>query len=158
MPATTTRRTRRRAAGSDALGLLGIAGTVTCTVTMVLPAIGAVGAAGAAGMSGMSGMDDRDTPGLLGLLLDLGPYLLVASVLLVTAGVALRQPVAAVPALAAGGLLYWGMYGQPSYPVMYLSLAIGFLVWIALYLWTRAAWSREGSSSRTGDRVPTAGA
>jgi len=70
-------------------------------------------------------------------LLTYGPALLVASIVLVTLSVAVRRPLAAVPALLWGALLYWGMYSQPSYPVMYLTLALGYAGWIGTYLWAR---------------------
>jgi hypothetical protein len=76
--------------------------------------------------------------GLLGVLLRIGPGLLIASVLLITAGFALsRRPRAAVPALLAGALLSWGMYAQPSLTLMYASIAVGYTAWAALYLWVR---------------------
>ncbi|MGH3570622.1 MAG: hypothetical protein ACRDUW_02140 [Pseudonocardiaceae bacterium] len=84
--------------------------------------------------------------GLLGALIEYGPVILIVSVLLVTASVALRRPPATVPAGAAGALLYWGMYAQPSYPVMYLSVAVGFAGWAAAYLWARAATSPHTAS------------
>lgn len=100
---------------------------------MTLPAIG-VGAAG--GMAAMSGSTAPTQGGFLGFLLEHGPVILLVSVALVTIGLALRRPWAAAPSLAAGGVLYWGMYAQPDYVVMYVSLALGFTAWAALYRWT----------------------
>lgn len=134
-----TSRSRRSQVGAGSAGLLGVTGSVACTVAMMLPVIGAAGAGAAAGMSGMADMTGPAQGGLLGVLLQYGPIILVVSVVLVTVSVALRRPVAAVPALAAGALLYWGMYAQPSYPVMYGSLALGFAVWGTIYLWTCTA-------------------
>ncbi len=126
----------RTRAGGGMLGALGITGGLICTATMVLPALGAAGAA-AGGTQGMTGADEPPRYGLVGTLTDVGPAILVVSTLLVTLGVGLRRPLAAVPALAAGAVLYWGMYAQPSYPVMYLTLALGFTGWLATYLWAR---------------------
>jgi hypothetical protein len=54
----------------------------------------------------------------------------------VTAAFALtRRPVTAIPALVAGAVLYAGMYAQNSPPVMYASIAVGYLTWAALPLW-----------------------
>ncbi len=57
--------------------------------------------------------------GLLGVLIDYGPAILVVSVLLVAASLVRRRRSTAVAAITAGALLYWGMYAQPSYPVMF---------------------------------------
>ena len=128
----------RARAGGGTLGALGITGGLICTATMVLPALGAAGAA-AGGMQGMTSGDEPPHDGLLGILTDAGPAILIVSTLLVTLGVGLRRPLATVPALAAGAVLYWGMYAQPSYPVMYLTLVLGFTGWLATYLWARQA-------------------
>ncbi|MBA3782885.1 MAG: hypothetical protein H0X12_13670 [Nocardioides sp.] len=126
-----------RGASSRAAGLLGVAGTLACTVAMVLPAIGIVGAGAAGGMAGMSDDSGTTQGGFLGFLLESGPTILLISVALVTAGLALRRPWTAAPSLAAGAVIYWGMYEQASYPVMYFTLALGFAVWAALYRGTR---------------------
>jgi len=83
--------------------------------------------------------DDSGTTqgGFLGFLLEFGPTILLISVALVTAGLALRRPWSAAPSLAAGAAIYWGMYEQASYLVMYFTLALGFAVWAALYRGTR---------------------
>src|SRR5262249_4824394 len=63
-------------------------------------------------------------------------WLIVMSALLMTAAFALtRRPLTAIPALAAGALLCAGMYAQTSLPVMYVSIAVGYLTWAALALW-----------------------
>ncbi len=131
------RRPRTRA-GSALMGTLGITGGLVCTATMVLPALGAAGAA-AGSMQAMTGGDEAPHDGFVGTLNDAGPAILIISTLLVTLGVGLRRPLTAIPALAAGALLYWGMYAQPSYPVMYLTLALGFAGWLATYQWARRA-------------------
>lgn len=127
-------------------GALGVLASLACTAAMTLPVLGVAGAAAAAGAQGAGGMDSMssmdpagggDSRGLLGWLLTYGPALLVVSIVLVTLSVAVRRPLAAVPALLWGALLYSGMYGQPSYPVMYLTLALGYAGWIGTYLWAR---------------------
>jgi len=135
-PTLTARRNLARGASSRSAGLLGVAGTLACTVAMVLPAIGLVGAA-AGGMAGMSDDSGTTQGGFLGFLLESGPTILLISVALVTLGLALRRPWSAAPSLAAGAVIYWGMYEQASYPVMYFTLALGFAVWAALYRGTR---------------------
>jgi len=112
-------------------------------MAMTLPAIG-VGAAG--GMAAMSGASANTQGGFLGFLLEYGPLILLVSVALVTIGFALRRPRAAVPSLAAGAVLYWGMYAQASYLVMYVSLALGFAAWAAIYRWTLSGQQSTGES------------
>lgn len=121
------------AVSSRTAGVLGLAGSVTCTVAMTLPAIG-VGAAG--GMAAMSGSNAGTQGGVLGFLLDYGPIILIVSVALVTIGFALRRPKAAAPSLGVGAVLYWGMYAQASYLLMYATLALGFAAWALIYRWT----------------------
>lgn len=140
-PALTTRRNLARGTGSRSAGLLGIAGTLACTVVMVLPVIGLLGAGAGAGMAGMSDRKGPAQGGLTGFLLESGPTILLISVALVTLGLALRRPWTAAPSLAAGAVLYWGMYEQASYLVMYLTIALGFAAWVALYRGTRK-WAR----------------
>lgn len=123
--------------GAGTVGLAGVATSLLCTVTMVLPVIGIAGAGAAASTQGMAGMDGPAPGGVLGFLTEYGALILGVSVLLVTLSLGLRRPLAAVPALLAGAVLYWGMYAQPSYPVMYVTLAAGFAGWIATYLWAR---------------------
>ncbi len=82
--------------------------------------------------------------GLLGVLVTIGPELLVVSVLLVAVSFALRRPVAALPALIAGALLYWGMYSQASVVVMYVTIVVAYLAWAAIYVWNRTR-PRRGS-------------
>ncbi len=153
MPFQVSRHSRTRA-GGGMLGALGITGGLICTATMVLPALGAAGAAAAAGgMQGMTGADEPPHDGLLGILTDAGPAILIVSTLLVTLGVGLRRPLATVPALAAGAVLYWGMYAQPSYPVMYLTLALGFAGWLATYLWASRARPAPTRPTPPADRI-----
>ena len=133
MRSAQTSRASRLRVGTGPVGLVGVAGSAACTAAMVLPVIGVAGAT-----ASMAGMTRSQEDGLLGALIEYGPIILIASILLVTASLALRRPLAAVPALAAGAMLYWGMYAQSSYPVMYLTVVAGFAGWLATYLWTRA--------------------
>lgn len=145
-----------------AAGVAGSCGSLACIASMVLPLVGLAGAGAAAGAQAtggsMAGMGPAPTStstataasstasshpgGVLGFLVTIGPELLVVSVLLVTVSLALRRRVAAVPALAAGALLYWGMYAQASVGLMYATIAVGYLVWVATYAWTRVSRSR----------------
>ena len=125
--------------GRWSAGALGVLGSMACTVSMIAAAVGVGGAAAATSMAGMAGMTTTGSGhpgGALGALVRIGPWLIVASALLVTAAFALtRRPVTAIPALAAGAVLYAGMYAQSSLPVMYASIAVGYLTWAVLLLW-----------------------
>jgi len=132
-------------AGRAGAGGLGVAGSALCAASMIGVGVGVgagVGIAGAAtttGMAAMSGTGPGAPGGALGVLLRLGPVLLVVSVLRMTAAFALsRRPVAAVPALLAGAVLYAGMYAQPDLTVMYTGIAAGYLAWAGLYLCARS--------------------
>jgi len=91
-PTLTPRRNLARGASSRSTGLLGVAGTLACTVAMVLSAIGLAGAGAAGGMAGMSDDSGTTQGGFLGFLLESGPTILLISVVLVTAGLALCRP------------------------------------------------------------------
>ena len=111
-------------------------GSAACTASMIAAAVGVGGAAAATGMTGMTATGSGHPGGALGALVRIGPWLIVVSVLLVAAAFALTyRPVTAIPALVAGAVLYAGMYAQNSLPVMYASIAIGYLTWAALALW-----------------------
>jgi hypothetical protein len=111
-------------------------GSMACTASMIAAAVGVGGAAAATSMAGMTATGPGQPGGVLGALVRIGPWLIVASALLVTSAFALtRRPVIAIPALAAGAALYAGMYAQDSLPVMYASIAVGYLTWAALALW-----------------------
>jgi len=118
---------------------LGVLGSAACTVSMIAAAVGVGSATAATGMAGMTsttGTGPGRLGGVLGALVRIGPWLIVASALLVSAAFALtRRPVTAIPALVAGAVLYAGMYAQSSLPVMYASIAIGYLAWASLALW-----------------------
>ena len=122
--------------GRWSAGALGVLGSMACTASMIAAAVGVGGAAAATSMAGMTGTGSGHAGGALGALVRIGPGLIVASVLLVTVAFALsRRPVTAIPALVAGAVLYAGMYAQDSVPVMYASIAVGYLTWAALALW-----------------------
>ena len=116
-------------------GVLGALGSVACTASMIAAAVG-IGGAAAADMTGMAATGSGHPGGTLGALVRIGPWLIVASALLVAGAFALtRRTVTAVPALVAGGVLYAGMYFQNNLPVMYASIAVGYLTWAALAMW-----------------------
>lgn len=142
-----------------AAGVAGTCGSLACMASMVLPLVGVAGAgvasgarAGGGSMAGMAGMGPAPAAraaassgaaapshpgGVLGFLVTIGPELLVVSILLVTVSLALRRRAAALPALVAGGLPYWGMYAQGSDALMYATIAVGYAIWAATYAWTR---------------------
>jgi len=135
-----------RRAGPSGAGGLGVVGSVVCAASMIAVGVGVgVGSAAAAtGMAAMSGTGPGAPGGALGVLLRVGPVLLVVAVLLVTAAFALsRRQVAAIPALLAGAVLYAGMYSQPDLTVMYTAIAAGYLTWAGLYLWVRRTPARR---------------
>ena len=136
----TARRAGRRSAGA-----LGVLGSAACAVSMILAAAGAGGSAAGASMAAMTATGPAVAGSVLGALIRSGPWLLLTSVLLVTAAFALsRRPVTALPALLAGGVLYAGMYAQSSPPVMYAGIAVGYLAWAALAHWVRTAGRNHG--------------
>jgi hypothetical protein len=78
------------------------------------------------------------TPGaLLHLLQRITPGLLIVSIVLIGCAFALRRPVAVIPALLAGAVLYASVHIQADQAVMYAGMAVGYGTWIVLYLWTR---------------------
>lgn len=126
-----------RRAGRYSAGAFGVLGSVTCAASMILAAVGVGSATVATSMAGMTGTGPSAPGGTLGALVRAGPWLMLVSGLLVATAFALsRRPVTAIPALLAGAVLYAGMYAQPSLPVMYASIAVGYLAWAALALWT----------------------
>src|SRR5262249_22096864 len=93
-----------RHAGRRSAAALGVLGSLACTASMIAAAVGVGGpAASMAGMTDMATTGSGHTGGALGALVRIGPWLIVASALLVSAAFALtRRPVTAVPALVAG--------------------------------------------------------
>ncbi len=128
-------------------GVVALLGAATCSLSMVLAVVAGVGAAAAAGagsMSGMSGMGGgtAQQPALLALLVQAGPVILIASVIGMSVSVMLRTRPGALPVLIAGSVLYWGMYLQPSGPVMYGAIVAGLGTWAAVIGWTNRQWWR----------------
>ncbi len=126
--------------GQAAIRIIGVLGTLTCMGVMVLAAIGVAGASASATMAGMS-MGTSATsglhPGILAFLLQAGPVILLVSIGAFALSLATRRWVAVIPALLVGGGIYWGMYGQQRLPVMYVTMALGLLGWVAIFFWVR---------------------
>lgn len=143
--------------GQAVIGIVGVLGTLACISAMVLAAIGIAGvgasAVGAgASMAGMStGSQGQATSGqatsILAFLLQAGPTILPVSIGAFTLSLAIRQWAAAIPVLLAGGVIYWGMYGQQRLTVMYVTMVLGLLGWAAVFLWVRGLPQRRASST-----------
>lgn len=125
--------------------VVGIGGSILCSLSMVAAAIGLFASGGAAAakgagssMAGMAGTGSGATPahspGWLDVLIRFGPELLVVSIIILTIAVALRRPMASVPALLGGVILYVGMYAQPSLLWMYASMAFGTALLVLAFL------------------------
>jgi hypothetical protein len=134
-----------------AAGALGGLGSLACAISMILAGLGVGASAASAGMAGME-RSGSAPHGLLGLLRHAGPALLIASIVLVAAALAVRRPTAAVPALLAGAVLYAGMYSQSNTGVMYTAIALGYTAWAGLFLWTRKR-NRAGARQKTGTDI-----
>lgn len=154
--------TGKGSVGRTITGLFGVMGCILCLISMVIPVVGAIGSASAA--AGMASMDRMSStgpqsaaipPGSLGFLLHFGPEILGVSILLVAISLELRQKILAVPALAAGALLFWGMYGQRDSVMMYSMLGVAFAVWAALYVKWVLPFSRKMASSPHPTGLPT---
>lgn len=124
-------------------GLAGVVAAVVCTLGCCLPAVLAalgIGASAAVGM-GHAAHGGDEPRGWFATVLDvvhrISPVLLIVSIVLVTAALAMRRRAAVLPALSAGAVLYLSVHGQTDPIVMYAGMALGYGVWIALYLWTR---------------------
>lgn len=107
------------------------------------------------GMNAMSGTapagshprgDAGPIHGVVALLLDRGPTILVLSIALVALAVGLRRARLGVPALAVGGALYWGMYVQRQLSLMYATIAVSLLLWGVLLVLGRRV-RREGGEA-----------
>jgi hypothetical protein len=144
--------------GRWSAGALGVLGSMACTASMIAAAAGVGGAAAGTSMAGMTATGSGHPGGALGALVRIGPWLIVASVLLVTAAFALtRRPVTAIPALAAGAVLYAGMYAQSSLQAMYASIAAGYVTWAALALWAARARQNPAAQRRPPNAAAVAG-
>jgi hypothetical protein len=122
-------------------GLVGLVGSLLCSLSMVAAPLGLIAAGGtAAAQGGMAGMGSEHqgagaaaSPGWLDVLLRWGPEILVVSVLLIVASVALRRRWAALPAVGEGLILYIGMYVQPNLTLMYGAIVVGTALLILAY-------------------------
>jgi len=137
--------------GQTAIGVVGVLGTLACMGSMVLAVVGVAGVGTSAAMAGMSTgapgqAGSLQQPGILTFLLQAGPAILLVSIGAFALSQAFRRGVAAIPALLVGGVTYWGMYGQPRLPVMYVTMALGLLGWAVVFLWVRGLPRRRGSS------------
>ncbi len=131
-------------------GATGAAAALICMFTCCLPPVLVALSAGAATGAGMAAMGH---PGgeshgtldvLVGVLHRISPALLIGSVVTISAALALRRRVAAVPALLAGGVLYLAVHAQTDPVVMSAGMAVGYGSWIGLYLWTRSGKAGRG--------------
>jgi hypothetical protein len=95
----------------------------------------------------MAGMGAESASGPWDLLLQYGPVILIISVAAMTLALAARRPISAIPAVLAGALLYWGMYGQANLPAVYAAIAIGLVVWTGLFFWVRGLSRRSAPRS-----------
>lgn len=138
------RESRRSLYGKFAGGA-GLIGGISCTVSMTLLVLGLLGTVTAQASNSresMAGMGaTSEGPGLINLVLAFliarGPIILVISIVLVALAVSLRQRWFAIPALAAGALMYWGMYVQRSATLMYFASGFGIAVWLLLFVASR---------------------
>lgn len=108
---------------------------------MVAAAVGLFGTAGAtaahtsmAGMGTMTSSSSARLPGWLDAIVRFGPEILVLSLLLLIAGVAVRRPSAAIPAVVGGVGLYVGMYVQNSVFWMYVAIGVGGVLLLLAYV------------------------
>src|SRR6266568_6205960 len=138
--------------GRTAIGVMGVLGTLACMGSMVLAVVGVAGVGISASMAGMSTgapgqAESLQHSGILAFLLQAGPVILLVSIGAFALSQATRRWVAAVAALLVGGVIYWGMYGQPRLPVMYVTMALGLLGWAVIFLWVRSPPRRRASSA-----------
>jgi hypothetical protein len=134
-----------------AIGVVGVLGTLACMGSMVLAVVGVVGVGTSAAMAGMStGAQGQAASGqptsILDFLLQAGPAILLVSIGAFALSLATRRGIAAIPTLLVGGVIYWGMYGQPRLPVMYVTMVLGLLGWAAVFLWVRGLPRRRVSA------------
>lgn len=136
--------------GQADISIVGVLGTLTCIGAMLLAAIGVAGVGTSAVMAGMSmgtPATGGEHPGILTFLLQAGPTILLVSIGAFALSLATRRWGAAIPALLVGGVIYWGMCAQPRLPVMYVTMALGLLGWVAVFLWARSFPRRRTSSA-----------
>jgi len=126
---------------------LGIVGAIACTVGMFAIPLGLAGAgiaaiANADSMQNMSGMSTTGTasstgshlPAWIAIVNRFGPEILLGSVVLMIAGLAIRRSLfGALIALLGGIVLYYGMYGTTNITIMWPVTGAGMiLLFIAL--------------------------
>ena len=133
---------------STCCAVAGGLGALACSVSMTLAALGIIGTAASAsgsiaGMAGMSATTSGQTAssGLFGslvrFLVQVGPPLLIISVVAIAVSLGIRRRAAVIPALLAGGVMYAGMYLQSGAPLMYAAIALGLVSWTSLFFWTQ---------------------
>lgn len=135
-----TRRLRR--AITPVVGRAGLGGAVACSAALAAATVGAAGA-GAIGMASMRNPSASAWP-----LVAWGRQILVVSVILfaVFAVLGARRLGAVVVAVAAGAVMFWGMYVQADQGVMYAAAAVGIALWLGLLV--RFGW--QGPARRAG--------
>jgi hypothetical protein len=143
--------------GQTAISIVGMLGTLACMGAMVLAAVGVVGVGASAvgaqtSMAGMSTSAQGQATGgqptsILARLLQAGPVILLVSIGAFALSLVTKRWVAALTALLVGGVIYWGMYGQPRLPVMYVTMVLGLLGWAVVFLWVRGLPHRRAYSA-----------
>jgi hypothetical protein len=136
---------RRTTIVSTCCAVAGGIGAVACSLSMTLAALGIIGtAAAASGSMANMGSGSSGQPASSGLvrslirfLVQVGPPLLIISVVAITVSLGLRRRAAVIPAVLAGAVMYAGMYIQSAVPLMYASIALGLIVWTSLYVRTQ---------------------
>ena len=138
-------RGRLRRPLGQILGALGIFGSLTCSAAMTAAAFG-IGGAAVAATAGMAAMSDaagqaRATGPIdvvVAFLVWAGPAILLLSLIAMGAATLTRRPAAAGLVVAAGVVLFWGMYLQPALSVMFLSIAAGLAALVVAHVWSGA--------------------
>lgn len=98
-------------------------------------AAGAMGgmAASAGGANSANGSSPIDP--VVAFLVWAGPAILLLSVIALAAATVIRQPAATGLVLAAGTVLFWGMYLQAALSVMFVSIVAGLAGLAVAYVW-----------------------
>ncbi len=136
---------RRTTIVSTCCAVAGGIGALACSLSMTLAAVGIIGTAAAASGSmanmGSGSSGQTASSGLVGSLIrfpvQVGPPLLIISLVAITVSLGLRRRAAVIPAVLAGAVMYAGMYLQSGVPLMYASIALGLILWTSLYVWTQ---------------------
>ena len=110
-------------------GALGLVGTLLCSLSMMAPDLGLITLEGVrssmAGRGNAGAVSQAQIPGWWTTAMHLGSLILVLSVVLVVLAVAVRRPLATMPAIVGGVVLYFGMYVQPGLMNMKAATVIG---------------------------------